>query len=359
MKRLFGPFLLIVLFVGVGAGIYFSVNQQLVQRQMVTVRGLIGSDKEDFFLDPRVISALHKGGVVVQYETAGSRTIANTSNLTPYDFVFSSGAPSTARIRQNQKQARTYDLFFTPMAIASWKPVAEILAANGIAKNQGSYYTLDMAAYLQLVADNKRWSDLKNNTAYNVNKDVLIVSTDVRTSNSAAMYLALASYVSNGNSVVQSGADVQKVLPLMEPLFLNQGFTEYSSAVPFEDYLSMGPGKSPLVMIYESQYLARAAVTNGLPSGSVLMYPQPTLYSKHTLIALTPNGQKLGQLLMNDPDLQRLAVEHGYHTGNTSLFQQNLKDHNLNLPDSLVNVVDPPSNEILEKMIQQIESMYQ
>jgi len=359
MKRLLGPLLLGVLVIGVGAAIFLSANQQFALRQVITVNGLIGSEKEPFFKDQRVIDALRKGGIVVTFDKAGSRTIATTPDLSKYDFVFPSGVPAATKLRQDHKTAKTYDEFFTPMAVASWKSIASILEANGLAKNQGGYYTLDMAAYLQMVADNKRWSDLKNNADYNVNKSVLITSTDVRQSNSAAMYLALASYVANGNNVIQSDADVQKILPTVEPLFLKQGFTEYSSEVPFQDYLTMGVGKAPMVMIYEAQYIAQAAIQNGITSDMVLMYPEPTIYSKHILVALTSNGQKLGELLQNDPDLQRLAVENGFRNNNVDLFNLVKKDRNLTLPDALVNVIDPPSYEILEKTIQQIEQKYQ
>jgi hypothetical protein len=41
----------------------------------------------------------------------------------------------------------------------------------------------------------------------------------------------------------------------MSSLFLRQGFQESSSAGPFEDDTTMGMGKAPLVMIYESQFL--------------------------------------------------------------------------------------------------------
>ena len=58
MKRLLGPLLLVVLVVGVGAAIYFSATQQLASRQVVTVTGLIGSEKESFFADERVQKAL-------------------------------------------------------------------------------------------------------------------------------------------------------------------------------------------------------------------------------------------------------------------------------------------------------------
>jgi hypothetical protein len=358
MKRLLGPLLLAVLVLGVGAAIFLSVRQQITLNQVVTVRGLIGSEKEPFFQDPKVIAELRKNGIVVSYDKAGSRTIATTPDLSKYDFVFPSGVPAATRLRQDHPSAKAYDEFFTPMAVATWKPIAAILVANGLAKDQGGYYTLDMDAYLKAVAADKRWSDLVQNAAYNVNKSILITSTDVRQSNSAAMYLALSSYVSNGNNIVQSDAEIQKIMPEMSALFLKQGFTEYSSEVPFEDYLSMGMGKAPMVMIYEAQYIAQAAQPGGVGADMVLMYPEPTIYSKHILIALTPGGDKLGNLLATDPALQRLAVENGFRNTNVDLFKQVKKDRNLSLPDTLVNVIDPPSYEVLEKMIQQIELQY-
>ncbi len=360
MKRFLGPLLLAVLILGVGAAIFLSAREQFAVRRVIQVRGLIGSEKEEFFQDPRVIAALRKGGLDVQAEKAGSRQIATGYNLDEYDFAFPAGVPAAEKIRRDHPTAKSYDPFFTPMAIASWKPIAQILVANGIAQDHGGYYTLDMAAYLQLVAEGKRWSDLANNGDYPVNKSVLISSTDVRKSNSAAMYLALASFVANGSNVVQNGADVQKVISLMEDLFLKQGYTEYSSEAPFEDYLVMGMGKAPLVMIYEAQYIGEVLNNaNGISSEMVLMYPEPTIYSKHILVALSDGGAQLGELLQNDPELQRLEVEHGFRNTSTAYFQEIKNSHNLSLPDTLVNVVEPPSYEILEQMIQIIEQKYQ
>jgi hypothetical protein len=104
--------------------------------------------------------------------------------------------------------------------------------------------------------------------------------TDVRKSNSAAMYLALASFVANEDNIVQSEAEVNAVMPLMESLFLKQGYVEYSLAVPFKDYLVMGMGKALLVMIYEAQFIYQAAMPDsGLGPEMVLMYPELTVVS--------------------------------------------------------------------------------
>lgn len=359
MKRLLGPLLLAVLILGVGAAIFLSVRDQLQFNQVVTVRGLIGSEKEPFFKDPRVIKALQAGGFKVEYEKAGSRTIATSYDLSKYDFAFPAGVPAAEKIRQSKPGSKSYDVFFTPMAIASWKPIVQIMLDNGIVKDQGGYYTLDMQTYLNLVSSNKRWSDLKSNTSYPASKSILISSTDVRKSNSAAMYLALASYIANNNNVLQSDAEIQAIQPLMESLFLKQGYTEYSSEGPFEDYLVMGPGKAPLVMIYEAQFIAQAAQPNGITDQMVLLYPDPTIYSKHVLVSLSPNGERLGEFLLNDPTLKQLAVEYGFRNSDLAYFKQFTQSHQLKIPDTLVNVIEPPSYEILEKMIQMIEKKYQ
>ena len=66
-----------------------------------------------------------------------------------------------------------------------------------------------------------------------------MTTTDVRKSNSAAMYLSLLSYVANDDNVVEDRATAQAVAEKLAPLFLRQGFQESSSASPFTDYATM------------------------------------------------------------------------------------------------------------------------
>ncbi len=358
MKKIVGPLLLVILVIGVIGAIVFVVGQQIGGIRAVEVRGLVGSEKLPYFNNEEVIEALKKGGFEVNVEKAGSREIATSYDLSQYDFAFPSGVPAAKKISDEQDTKSSYDVFFTPMAIASWKPIAQVLEANGIATDQGEYYTLDMAKMLELVEADTRWQDLESNDAYAVNKSVLVSSTDVRKSNSAAMYLSLASYVANGNNVVQSDANMRAVMPLMEELFLKQGFQAGSSKAPFDDYLTMGMGKAPLVMIYEAQFVY-AAAEGGITSDMVLMYPAPTIYSKHILVPTSEDGKGLGELLQNDTALQQLAVEHGFRTKDVQAFRDFAQKHQIAVPDNLVNVIDPPSYEMLEGMIQLIEQKYE
>jgi hypothetical protein len=216
-----------------------------------------------------------------------------------------------------------------------------------------------MAKFVPLLQNQTRWKDIPGNMAFPANKSVLIGSTDVRTSNSAAMYLALMSYVANGNNIVQSLDQARPLLPLLSDMFLRQGLRPTSTQEPFEDYLVKGMGHSPIVMIYEAQYVAQAARGDGSISPEmVLMYPTPTIFTKHVLIPLTDQGEKLAVALETDPELQKLAVEYGLRNSNIAYFREFAAQHNIDLPDNFVDVIEPPSYEVLEGMIQIIEKLY-
>jgi hypothetical protein len=362
VSRILGLGLAVLLAIGVIAAIAYSVYPRLTggaPQSIRTVHGVIGSEKQPFFSDPGVIGEFHKHGLDVQVDTAGSRDIASTIDLSKYDFAFPSGVPAADKIKRDHRAKATYSPFYTPMAIASFQPIVKLLEAAGVVHDAGGWYSVDMKAYMDLVARNVRWSDLPNNTAYQTAKSVLITSTDVRTSNSAAMYLSIASYVVNGDNVVPDDATATTVAPLVAPLFLRQGFTAASSEEPYQDYLTIGIGKTPMVMIYEAQYLASAAARDrALTPDMTLMYPSPTVLSKHVLVPLDSGGDQVGRLLVQDPELQRLAVKYGFRTSDAGAFSRYLRSRGVPQPPQLVNVIDPPAYEPLETMIQSIQQLY-
>ena len=357
-RRLAAILLGLVLILGVGFGIVSSVKDSIGPAP-VTVHGYIGSEKAPFFADPRVVAALKRGGFTVDARTAGSREIA-TKDFTGIDFAFPAGVPAAEKIRREHPGTQSFVPFFTPMAIATWQPIVDLLTKAGVAhQTSGGYTALDMTSFMALVAKDTRWKDLPGNTAYPVNKSVLVTSTDVRTSNSAAMYLSILSYVTNANNVVDTDQQAATVLPQIAPLFLRQGFVEASSAGPFDDYLVQGMGKAPMVMIYEGQFLARAAANDGsITPQMTLMYPLPTILSKHTLVSLTPAGARLGQFLLDDPEIRGLALEFGFRTSDTAGFAAFVKAHNLGAPGTLLDVIDPPTFERLEAMITALDKLY-
>ena len=370
-RRLIAPVLAVVLLAAVAAGVWYS-NSRLRDESVATeaakierdnkviLRGLIGSEKETFFADVRVQKALALQGTTVSVEKAGSRAIAGRYDATKFDFGFPSGAPAAQQLRSLSKASNVFTPFYTPIVFASWRPIAEILVANGMAAKQGDFYFIvDMPGLMAAVEKGTRWKELKSSSAFPTSKSLLVNSTDVRTSNSAAMFLSLASYIANNQQIVQSQEDVDRVMPIVAPLFLRQGFQEQSSAGPFEDYLALGMGKAPLLVAYESQ-MVEFWLKNPerLKADMVLLYPKPTVYSKHVLVPYTPAGARLGAALESDPALRELAHEYGYRTGGDTKGPETWEKRGVKVPAVLVDVIDPPSHEWLERMITGIEARF-
>ncbi|HEX7303407.1 hypothetical protein [Lentzea sp.] len=357
MKRTLGIGLAVVLLVGVVTAIVLGQGDD-ARQQLQTVRGVIGSEKLAFFADQRVKDVFAKHGLEVEVDPAGSRQIATAVNLDVYDFAFPSSAPAAEKIQRDRKAARTYAPFSSPMVVATFDPVVDLLTKAGVAKSGPGYRTFDVQAFLDLAAKGTRWDQLPGNTAYPARKNLLVTTTDPRDSNSAAMYLAITSFVANGGVVSSQDAEA-KVLPVVSRLFLDQGYTQSSSDGPFEDYLSAGMGKTPLVLAYEAQFVDRVVRGDStIQPGMKLLYPAPTVLSKHTLVPLRETGDRVGQLLSTDPELGKLAATFGFRTSDPQYFTDVVKEKNLTVPQTIVDVVEPPAHETLERMLEAIAKQY-
>jgi hypothetical protein len=366
-KRIAGLSLAALLVVGIvfaifGTRLFGGETGSTASSRLTVVTGVIGSEKKPFFNDPEVKKIFAAKGYDVQVTTAGSRQIATSVDLKGVDFVFPSSAPAAQKIKLETGASSTFAPFYSPMAIATFLPIVKLLESAGIAsQDSAGTWHLDVAKYLQAVAAGTRWNQLPGaDRLYNTSRSILISSTDIRQSNSAAMYLAIASYVANNNSVVSSKASQDALIEQVGSLFLNQGFSASSSEEPFDDYLSQGIGSKPMVMIYEAQFLGRqmSADSSAITKDMVLMYPDPTVFSKHTVVPLSKQGTAIGQLLVDDPRLARLEAVYGFRPANSALFESALKQRKITAPPLPVNVIDPPSYETLESMISAISTRY-
>ncbi|MFF0455626.1 three-helix bundle dimerization domain-containing protein [Nocardia africana] len=323
---------------------------------LITAHGVVGSEKMGFFTDPRVVDALARKGIRLEVDPAGSRQIATSVKLDGDDFAFPSSSLAAERIQRERGITAKYTPFSSPMVVASFRPIVDLLARAGIAR-PGTVPAFDMRRYLDLTQQGTQWDQLEGNIAYPVRKNVLISTTDPRTSNSAAMYLAVAAYVANDDAIVQGPAAENFVLSKVSRLFTKQGYTENSSAGPFGEYLTAGMGPTPMVWAYESQFV-EAVVAGKLPADAVMLYPSPTVLSRHTLVPLTATGDRVGQLLSTDPELQRLAAEHGFRTADPSRFSAVTAEHHIPVAPDVVDVVDTPTYDTLEHLLDGVARSY-
>ena len=363
-KRIVGTLLVLTVF---GSALFWALRSQqetqLIAQETAAVaqtealRGLVAVDVEPFFKDERVIKLLNGNRLPVQVLRVGSRDMAGKLAEGP-DFFFASGVVAANMIvdaaRKANKPATQSSPFHTPLVVASWEPVAKILVANQMARPLGPrVYGLDMEKLTQAMLAKQRWRDLKGSGEYAVSRSLLVSTTDIRRSNSAAMYLALTSQALNGEVVSDRVKGAELALKLAE-LFKRQGFQENYVNGAFDDYLSIGMGKTPLAFIYESQMLAQAQKGKdgaGLRPEMVLMYPEPTIVNKLVLVAMNERGRKLADLLVANKELQAIALELGFRTGDPVAFAAAAQKAGLAVETQLKQVVDPPSFDVMFEMI--------
>ena len=349
-----------------GGALFFALRGQKQERiqqkesaaaaSMVPLVGVISLDVEPYFKDPRVQRLLAAKQLPVNVVRVGSREMAaKVVPGTNTDFFFPSGVVAANQVvdaaRKANFAATQLSPFFTPMVIASWEPVARILVANGMAKQMApKVYGVDMAKLTQAMLAKTKWKDFKNAAGYDVGRSVLVSTTDLRRSNSGAMYLALTSQALLGDVVTDRATAQQTALKLAE-LFKRQGYQESYVNGNFDDYVAIGMGKTPMAFIYENQLVAYALAKGGVGADMVLLYPLPTIVNKVVFISLNERAKALGALLANDAELQGIAVEYGFRIADTQRFVTALKPTGLAVEPRLTQVVDPPSFEIMAEMI--------
>lgn len=323
---------------------------------VTTVHGVIGSEKRGYFEDPDVVARLAELGYRVEFSTAGSRSIATGTDLAAEDFVFPSSAPAAQKVREQGSGLSVDYPFFTPMAVASWKPIVDILAQQGVVNQDNGHYVMDMAKYVDLAKSGARWRDFGD--TFPSPRAVQIRSTDIRTSNSAAMYLSLLAYEFEQRDPAKAG-DVNHLVEQISPFFTGQGYSESSSSGPFAEYLSQGMGAAPMVMVYEAQFIEEQLRPNSrIRDDMVLLQLSPTVLANHGIVGVSAEGKELAGLLTQDEELQRLAARHGFRPSTSGSLAAEMEQHGLNPPADYVNSIDPPNYDRLEQLIDGVGMRY-
>ncbi|WP_405423273.1 hypothetical protein [Streptomyces erythrochromogenes] len=311
MRRILGIVLGLLL---IGGVLYVALQGQEHPGSTATktVRGVIGSEKSDFFRDPDVVKALAAKGYTVKTETSGSWAMDQLA-LKEFDFAFpgSSEPAKEVAAAAGLKGAQETKPFYSPLVVIARPNAARVLVANGLAamtgKNSG---TLLMGPFLKAAAEDRTWQQLPGSSAHaELTGTVFVKTTDPASSNSGALFLAATSNVANGNSVVADDAGIERTAPLMRKLISVQGALETSSDDPFRAFIS-GSGE-PLILVYESQ-VASLLLQKQNPGEMVVLYPDTTVNTAHTFVPLSENAKELGTLLATDPRLRELAVLRGF-----------------------------------------------
>lgn len=301
---------------------------------VAAVNCLGGSEKQALMADPDVQKILReKYGVRVNYTSMGSYAQVQlpTSQLKAQgvDCLWPSSA-SAQRVFESLHatsdfpQYRSDTVLQSPEVIYSGpESTAALLRTGIVAQRANRYYIVDMKRLLlELVLKHRTWQSLG---APSIGRPVTIFSTDPAKSNSGFTLSQLELIiVSTDDPYSEPTLEQAKAhLGVVHGLYAAQGLQAASSDAGFQQWLLQGAEQyAPLYAGYENQIIQQVVqskddptVAKQLESQVRILYPEPTVYADHPLLALDTNAGRLIDAL-RDPEIQKLAWQRfGFRSG--------------------------------------------
>lgn len=315
------------------------------------LKGYVGGEKIGFLEDEDVQKILQKKyHLSLDYSKAGSLDMV-TADKEGKDFLWPSSQTALELYTQEVgKPVRSETIFNTPIVIYSWKPVADALEKQGIVAESDGVYTADLSELVKMVGDGTSWKSIGMDQLYG---NITVASTDPTKSNSGNMFAGLLANSLAGGVATESNID--QYLPEIRNIFEQSGYMESSSSDMFSKFLKMGMGSEPLAVGYESQLLEFAAENpdtwKQIKDQVVMLYPVPTVWSSHVMIALDDKASDAIDALQ-DKDIQKLAWEkHGFRTGVAGTTGDMAAFDGVGIEENVTQVGQMPNYKTMKKII--------
>lgn len=356
-KKIIGLVLLICVMAAVG-GIYLLTGGSGDGKEKETgkakpktaVSGYVGGEKIGFLEDEEVLSILgEKYGLEVDYSKAGSLDMM-TADLEGRNYLFPSSSIALEYYEElHGSPVQSEILLNTPIVLYTHKMVLDAFDSQGLITKDGDVNYIDMAKLVELIQNDTAWADIGVLELYGT---VSVDTTDPARSNSGNMFAALLADVLNGGQTL-TPEKVDEILPQLQTIFGKLGYMETSSSDLFSQFLRMGVGATPIAAGYESQIIEYAMLHpeeyESVRDDIVVLYPAPTVWSAHVLIALDDAGKTLIRGLQ-DEEVQKLAWEkHGFRTGNYEISDKELGV--TGIADNITQVAQVPSYDVMRRII--------
>ena len=344
---------LIVVLGVIGLAVGYKVSSD--SSRATELKGYVGGEEVGFLEDEDVEKILRKKyHLALDYSKAGSLDMV-TADKDGKDFLWPSSQTALELYKQEiGKPVRSDTIFNTPIVIYTRKPVAEALEKEGIVSADDSVYTVDLSKLIDLVRKGTPWSDIGLTQLYG---NITVSSTDPTKSNSGNMFAGLLANTLAGGVATESNVDEH--LPEIKDIFEKSGYMESSSSDIFSEFLRMGMGAKPLVVGYESQLLEFAAEQpdkwDKIKDDVIMLYPVPTVWSSHVLIALDDEASGAIDAL-EDEDIQKLAwTKHGFRTGVSGDTGDMSAFADMGIEETVTQVGQMPNYKTMKKIIDYLE----
>ena len=331
-----------------------------VSGKPMTVKG-IGGGKVAFVRDPDVVRILRdKYGLTVDFERVGSIEQIKRC-VDPLDYCWPSSQTAGVLIEENLGPAvrNTEIIFNSPIVMYTWAPIADALVTQGLVTIQGqTLYLDDHARLVEMIQSGTPWSDIG---LPQLHGPVSIRSSDPTESNTGNSYAGLLANTLNGGQVVD-GATIGPILPELQTFFAGMGFIPDTTTEMFEQFFTLGIGANPIIVAYESNLIEYCLANPTADRQQYLrdnvrtLYPRPTVWSSHPMIALTEGGQRLSDAL-RDPEIQRIGWEHhGFRTGLPGVANSPGICSMDGVPASIESIIPMPNPSVMQQIIDALEA---
>ncbi len=335
----------------------YGVKTLMQSEPPMNIKGLVGGEKYPFLENSEVKKILRKRyGVTLDYSKAGSIDMV-LGKLDGLDFLWPSSqvALELFKLNQKEKNYKSEIIFNSPLVLYTWKIVAVALEKNGIVEKKGdTYYITRFKELINMVMEGKKWSEIGIGELYG---RISIIPTDPTKSNSGNMFFGLVANMLIGDVV--DSTSLPKILPTLTRYYRKLGYLEHSSSDLFSQFLQTGVGAKPIIAAYENQIIEfsiqNREIWPELRDTIIILYPVPTVWSAHPLIALNEKSKPLIKALQDD-DLLRIAWEkHGFRTGMIGATNDPKVLQVAGIPASVEKVIPMPSAKVMDEIIKSLQ----
>lgn len=332
-----------------------DILKQSEPEQPEVVRGLAGSETMALLGNPEVVRILRdRHGITFEATQAGSVEMMTTMVSSGMDALLPSD-PLAAELfrRRGGEVVAEETVFHSPIVLYTWDTVAEALTARGlVAERDGIAYLEPMQDLVAILMEGPSWADLGLPQLYG---SVRVDSTDPRRSSAGSLFAGLlADLLAPGE--VATEADLATILPRLTAYYQRMGYMEHDEGEIFESFLKTGVGAKPIIVGFENQLiefaLAHRESLDLVRRRIRTLYPVPTVWSSHPVIALSGRGQRLIEAL-KDPEIQSIAWEqHGFRSALIGVPNDPAVLSVGGIPSSIDAVIPLPDATVMSRILE-------
>jgi hypothetical protein len=326
----------------------------------VTVNCTGGSEKSELMADAAVKKILRdRYQLTVNFTPLGSydQVQLSTDELKArkIDCLWPSSASAQGVFEAGHQGAfaeyRAENVLQSPEVIYAGPRSTDALVKAGLVERRANRYFMVNVKSLLMdhVLKRRTWESLGT---VDLRGPIAVSSTDPAKSNSGftLAQLQLSILATSNEFTAPSLEQARKALPTMRALYDAQGLQARTSDSGFREWLTQGGEfKAPLYAGYENQLIQQVALAGDgratLLKNVRVLYPEPTIYSDHPILALNTNATRFIEA-MKDSEIQTVAWKtYGFRSA-VQVGLVNVADFpDLPLADQ-VRTIPPPAADV-------------